>query len=211
MRRRLVVSLLSLTPLWALAATLPLLVKVTSANNARCVEYVNYKGEMYCSTQALGKTPVDPQVKDYETQQIAFDERPWQAAWGKNTPMIVTVEYVVLGDNIDAWHELITSQFMPGIQNKVTPKQFAEFSLERLKQAGFNPLVTFHKDTQDQVLYEFRIESPASQTQDELQLITRGKNGLYSLHYVIKKADMGEENRKKWLALLLSSRLKVNG
>ncbi len=202
------ITLLALLPLIALADDTPPLVKVTPANNVSCVEYVNYKGEMYCSTKPLGKAPVDPKIKEYETQRIVFDERPWQAAWGKNTDVIVTVEYVVLGQDVNAWHELVTSQFLPRIQHRVTPKQFADLTLNNIREAKFKPVVTVYKDTPDQYLYEFRIESPSNQVQDELQLITRGKEGIYSLHYVIKKADMGDENRKKWVGLLEQSGIK---
>ena len=207
MLKRITLAVFSLMPLLAVAQP-PALVKVTPETKVSCVEFVSYKGEMYCTTKPTIQTPVDPKIKEYETQRIAFDDRPWQAAWGKNTPVIVTVEYVVLGDDINAWHELVTSQFMPGIQNKISPKQFAELSLDNIRQAGFKPMVTVYKDSPNQFLYEFRIETPSSQAQDELQLITRGANGFYSLHYVMKKADMGEENRKKWLDLLQKSQVK---
>ena len=91
--------------------------KVSGNTNPKCVEYYNYKGELYCSTSAQLPATVDPAVKDYETQIIRFDERPWYVAWGKKAPYITTVEYVPSGSSIDDWHELVTSQFAPGIQN----------------------------------------------------------------------------------------------
>lgn len=187
---------------------MPDIVKVTPKNNPACVEYVTYQGEMYCTTKKTVSTPIDPAFKSYETQKIMFDHRPWQAAWGKQTPMITTVEYVPFGDNIDQWNELVTSQFIPNIQQKMTPKESADHVLQNIKQAGFNPDVKFHLTTPTQVLFEFRITSPSNQVQDELQLITQAKNGFYVLHYVIKKADMGEANRKKWIALLKKSHPK---
>lgn len=184
------------------------LVKITGKANVACVEYYSYQGESYCSTKALGSEKVDPAVKTYETQIIQFDDRPWQAAWGKNTEQDVTVEYVPMGDNINDWHELVTSQYFPGIQDKVTPKKLAEMIIDGMKKAGYDPIVTFHQESADEVLFEFRIEKPESQQQDELQIIRRGKTGMYVIHYAIKVADMPEKTRALWIKNLTSSTIK---
>jgi hypothetical protein len=206
--RSIVISLLA-WPLWSYANVDPSkLVKVTPETNPDCVEYFNYKDAMYCSTTPLASAAVDPHLNEYEKQNIVFDERPWQAAWGKKTPIITTIEYVPLGDDVEKWHELITSEFIPGLQDKATPKEFALASIQGIKEAGFNPIVTFIKDTPTQVVLEFRIESPTNAIQDELQVINKGKDGLYVLHYVIKQADMGKKNRDKWLAILEKATVK---
>lgn len=183
------------------------LVKVTGETKIKCVEYYSYKGEEYCSTKALQK-PVDAEVKNYETQVIVFDERPWQAAWGKKADNIVTVEYVPMGDDINNWNELVTSQFFPGIQDKTTPKDFADTVINGMKEAGYKPDVTFHKIKPDEVIFEFKITEPSSQIQDELQSIRKGPDGIYVLHYVIKQKDMGAGKRREWLENIVHSTIK---
>jgi len=183
------------------------LVKVNPANNPDCVEYYNYKGDMYCSTSP--KNPpakINPQIRHYETQAITFDDRPWQAAWGNKTDVITTVEYVPAGEDIEHWNELITSQFIPGIQDKIIPKQFMEGIIEDLTKE-YKPVINIIEQQPHQVLFEFRILAPSNMQQDELQLITQGKKGFYVLHYVIKKSDMGDENRQKWIQLLKKSKI----
>ncbi len=175
------------------------LVKVTPENNPGCVEYYSYKNAMYCSTIPKETQVVDPKIKDYEKQNILFDDRPWQAAWGRETPTITSVEYIPRGDNIDQWHELITSEYIPDPQNHVSPKQFSEISMQGIKDAGFSPIIKIIKDTPDQIILEFRIESPANQAQDELQIITKREDALYAVHYTMKGGDMGQKNREKWL------------
>lgn len=184
------------------------LVKVTPENDVKCVEYYTMQGEMYCSTKALSVNPVTPNIKQYELLKIQFDDRPWQLAWGKKDAEITTVEYVPQGENINQWNELITSQAFPGLQNKVTLKQFAELFIQRLKNLGYAPIVTVIEDNKNQYLFEFRIEKPESQIQDELQMITKDKNNLYVLHYTIKKADMGEKEREKWTSNLKATTIK---
>ncbi len=181
------------------------LIKVTPETDPSCVEYYTYKNAMYCSTKALQSEKVDPNIKNYEHQTIAFDDRPWFAAWGQHTPAIDTVEYVPAGDNINKWTELVTSQFMPDPENKYTPKQFVDLFMQSLKETGLSPEIHYWKETPNQILFEFQIHSPANQAQDELQIVTRGPKGLYILHYAVKKADMGKANRDKWIALLEKS------
>jgi hypothetical protein len=184
------------------------LMKVTGESSPSCVEYYSVNGELYCSTEALQSKAMDIAIVTYEKQNIKFDNRAWKIAWGKKTPYITTVEYVPRGEDINNWHELVTTQFMPGLQDMVTPKAFAEKFLKGYEESGFKPDATFLKDTPDQVIFEFKITAPLSQIQDEIQVITKGKDGLYAVHYAIKEADMGKEKRSLWLKNLTDSSIK---
>lgn len=189
------------------------LIKVTPNANPKCVDYYIYNNALYCSTTGHNPQPVDPQIKYLEKLNIEFDDRPWKLAWGKkeiknNEVLATTIEYIPNGEDIENWNELITSQFFPGLQKKVTPKQFAEFYVQQLKDTGYKSIVTFHEDTPEQVIFEYRIEAPENQKQDEMQMITADDKGMYILHYVIKKADMGQKNRDKWIKNLKESTIK---
>lgn len=191
------------------AAPLPAdLVKVTGEIQQKCIEYYTYQGTLYCSTKVLNKAPLDPHIHEYETQNINFDHRVWQAAWGKKDAHSTTVEYVPMGDDINQWHELITSQYFSPILDNLTPKVYSQKAMERLQEAGYKPILTYHQEKDNQVIFEFRITEPENQAQDELQMVTVHNHAFYVLHYVIKKADMGEANRNKWLTNLKKSTIK---
>ncbi|HHM2300957.1 TPA: hypothetical protein ACRIDK_003938, partial [Legionella anisa] len=181
------------------------LVKVTSENDTQCVQYYLYKGALYCDATKTDTKTVDPEIKNYEQLKIAFDDRPWQMAWGNKNSIGTTIEYIPAGDNINDWNELVTSQFFPGLQKKMTLKQFANTMVENVKSLGYQPVVNYLEDTEDRVILEMRIEKPQNQVQDELELFLKDDQGIYLLHYVIKKADMGNENREKWLQNLKNS------
>lgn len=183
------------------------LVKVTPANNPSCVEYFDYHGEMYCRTNAKASTSVDAHLITEERINIPFDDRPWQIAWAKKTAQILTIEYVSSGDNIDHWNELITTQFLPGLQKKVTPEDYAAAIIKQLKETDFNPTVKILEKNPNLVIFEFSISSPGNE-QDEIQLITADDNGMYVLHYVIKKTDMGDKSRQAWLLRFKSMTIK---
>ena len=192
------------------AVDLSTLIKVTKENNPKCVEYYNYMGSVYCSTTAQNPQPVDPQLKNYEKQNIVFDDRVWQPAWGQQSEEITAIEYVPSGDNVEQWHELVTSQFIPGLEDSITAIQYADSVIQQLKKSGLQSKISILEKTPDHVLLEFHILAPENLKQDELQLITRGSDGFYILHYAIKKEDMGEKNRAKWIENLKNSKIKLN-
>ena len=184
------------------------LIKVTNDTNPNCIEYYHYKGGIYCSITAQDVAPMNPEIKNYETQKRAFDSRPWKVVFGKKTEEITVVEYVPADDNIEHWQELVTSQFIPGLQTRISIKQYIDSIINNLKESGFKPIVTIIEEIPEQALFEFRIDSPSNMQQDELQFVTKGKDGVYILHYVIRKADMGKPNRNKWIGLLKKTKPK---
>lgn len=58
------------------------------------------------------------------------------------------------------------------------------------------------------MICEFQVKSPGNLIQDEIFKVSQGKDGLYILHYAIKKSDMGDAERKKWTDLLSKSSVK---
>ncbi|STX29368.1 Uncharacterised protein [Legionella beliardensis] len=185
------------------------LLKVNKENNPSCVEYYNYQGDLYCSTTKLqANSPLSAQeITNYEKQHLVFDNRFWQAAWGKQTDAITTIEYVPAGDDIDQWQELITSQFIPSATQQLSPRQYLDLIIANFRQSGLDPKVTIHEQTPKQIIFEFQINTPKNLQQDEIQKVTQTDNGLYLLHYVTKKPDMGTENRQKWLNNIKASRV----
>lgn len=186
------------------------LIKVNKENNPRCVAFVTYKGDLYCSEVPLDNSSVAPQVITYEKQTVHFDNRPWKVAWGKKTEKIVTVEYIPVGDDINNWKELITTQFIPGLKD-ITPAQFGNQFLYDLDKSGVKHTVNTIEDQSDLLIFEFKVLEPANLQQDEILKIIKGKEGIYIIHYAIKKSDMGNENRAKWIKNLKNSFIKTSG
>ncbi|KTD21245.1 hypothetical protein [Legionella londiniensis] len=190
------------------AIDLSRLIKVTKENNPDCVEFYTYKGELYCSTTPIETDAIEVNILQDERQNIVFDTRVWKAAWGKKSEQFTTIEYVPENENIHNWHELITSQFIPGIQDQITPIQFVESEIEQLKASGLTLKTAIIKQSPDEVIFEFRVTAPQNLIQHELQKVSKGKDGLYILHYVIKEKNMGKDKRNKWIKNLKESSIK---
>ncbi|HAZ7572684.1 hypothetical protein OQJ02_11280 [Legionella sp. PATHC032] len=185
------------------------LIKVNKDNNPKCVEFVTYQGELYCSVVPLTDSSTDSQVINYEKQIVRFDDRPWKIVWGKKTDQVVTVEYIPVGDDINDWKELITTQFMPGFTH-MTPTRFGNEFLYNLNKSGVKYIVNVIEEKPELLIFEFKVQEPANLQQDEILKITKGKDGIYVLHYAIKKSDMTKENRDKWIKNLKNSFIKVS-
>lgn len=179
-------------------------VKVTKENNPNCVEYYTYKGQMYCSLMTVDNKSMDPQLLSYEKQKIQFDGRAWKAVWGEHKEAITTIEYLPLGQDINHWKELVTSQFFPGLA-EVSAKEFANRFLADLKKTGVLYKSHFIETKPELVIFEFQVQEPKNLQQDELQKIVKTPEGIYVLHYAIKKTNMTSANRKKWIIYLKQS------
>jgi hypothetical protein len=183
------------------------LVKFSKDNGAKCVEFVSYKGESYCSLTPLDSSVMDPSLIQDEKQLIKFDNRPWTAAWGKKTPTVFTLEYIPIGQNINQWNELITSQYMSNLKGK-TAAELGDQFFKNLDESNVEYVYNIFENSQDLFILEFKVVKPTELTQDEILKITTGKDGAYFLHYAIKKPNMSEDEREKWLNLIRSSSIK---
>ena len=198
-----VLALTLVTPhAFAAQAVPPGLVEVTAKNKPNCVEYYSVNGKSYCSTKALSHSNGGVTQFNYDRVKVAFDQRSWVPAWGKNGPDMVTVEYVVKGDDINSWDELITSQYMPGAQNRTTPSEFANRVMQGLKQQVPGVKTTVLESSPKEVIFEFKIDQPKAMAQHEVQRAFWKDDGIYVVHYVIKKPDMGTAAKTAWVSRL---------
>lgn len=96
------------------------LIKMNQENAGQCIEYYTYQNELYCSTKILNPgIKIDQEIVKSEQQNLVFDNRIWQAAWGKKDPAITTIEYLPAGEQLDHWQELITTQFFLNCKNRL--------------------------------------------------------------------------------------------
>lgn len=182
------------------------LVKFTKENAGKCVVFVIYKGELYCSS-VPSNASVDPLLIQSEKQLIFFDDRAWKPSWGKNTEDTFTLEYVPYGQDVNQWVELITSQYMPKLKGR-TAKELGEDFIKKLTGLGVEYDYQVYQSSPEQFIFEFRIKKPDNLQQDEIQKITVRQDGVYVLHYAVKTPSMTKEARKKWLNLIMKSSIK---
>jgi len=171
-----------------------------------CVEYFVQNGKNYCSTTPLSANDGGISTRNYDVMDVKFDGRPWVPAWGKQADNLTVVEYLVNGDDINHWQELVTSQFMPGLNLKTTPMDLSMFIQSNLEKTGHQFAFNYFLQTPNDVIFEYKIAEPSPE--NEIQRILSTPKGFHVLHYAVKKADMGDAERNKWITLLKQAQPK---
>lgn len=143
-------------------------------------------------------------VQNNFPKTLDLDNRQWTLANHQENEDVQLAEYVTNGEDIDNWNELVTFQnFKFAVKKDLTPSMFANVEMDELKKQNYT--ITFKNvEANDQeAIIEFRVTAPADKQQDEIQrIIITPDHRLIVLHYVIKKADMGETARNNWVNIL---------
>ncbi len=175
---------------------------VTPGNGHKCVSYLKKEGDtrQYCSTELLeNEVPENaPQAKD-EKWNLVFDKRNWTIGWSQETDDVTINEYILEGEKIDNWTELITTQYFPNLKNISAEAFVKKGFIPGLKE--FKPEISFFsaENPEQELFWEFKIKDNPLNEQDEIQRVVSTENGLYIIHYVIKEADMGKPLREEWI------------
>lgn len=184
------------------------LIEVDAKNKIPCIEYFKVAKKLYCSTQPLLNTKISKEIADAEVFQLHLNTNNWKVAWTDIKPDMTTIEYLPHGQSVKDWQQMITTQFMANIPADITPKMLAQQFIKNLQQQGFNPAITYHQESRNNVIFEFQIINPSEHAQDEIQKIVKTTKGIYLLHYVIRKDNMDEKARNEWLEFIKTRELK---
>lgn len=135
---------------------------------------------------------------------MVFSDQKWQLGFHDENDDLAMAEYVTRGETVENWTELVTFQeFKLAFPPQVTPIAFADKQIEGLKAKGYEIIYTNIESSAKEAIIEFQVKSPVAQQQDEIQRLIRMPNNTFViLHYVIKKYDMGNTERAKWVQVL---------
>ena len=134
-------------------------------------------------------------------QTPGFDGRGWTVGHRQSNGVQTLIEYVLPGQNVENWRELVTSQ----VFTKAVPAApFAEQLRASLSQGC--PSLVWNVVRQDEktVIYEWRdLGCGGYEPQYELGRIAIEDRTLYKLAYAIKtKAPLAAAKRSAWLEIL---------
>ncbi len=156
-------------------------------------------------------------VSAYTVKKISpvFDDRKWELGWSQygssdnkmDNP--VFDEYVLKGENVDNWSELVTIQFFPGLNRKVSIENYANDFKESINKICPNTVWSSDKSKKDEIILYFSIKNCSSQNnQSEILRIVNTDDDICVFHYAIKIAPMPESNKKTWTKNLQAIKVK---
>lgn len=138
------------------------------------------------------------------TPSLSLGGKEWRLRYKAETNETKILEFVTNSETINKWTELVTFQkFKYKFPKTVTPMSFADKEIANIKEKGYKYTYTSFDSSPLEATIEFRILAPLDQQQDEIQrIIKTPEDELIVLHYAIKKNDMGDMERTKWVGAL---------
>lgn len=144
-----------------------------------------------------------------EAPQLHFDERDWQVGYEASNEQQAIVEYVLKGETVHNWSELVTLQTYFGLQKITTPEVFVMSMKKNMKPSLQWNIIS---KSDNDILYEWNVmNDPEMANQHEIARGILGKKAIYFIRYTTKKPPIPLEKRNEWIDLLKAVVLKVEG
>ena len=140
------------------------------------------------------------------------DERGWRLGHRAVAGNQLILEYVLSGETVENWSELITVQAFPGLQETTTPEElmFAAKTptLADCPDAMWNVL----RQSDDEIVFEWRMENCTgpydSDDQYEVSKIIRHPLALHRVAYTTKRQPhLPEQERSAWTERIYAAEL----
>lgn len=132
---------------------------------------------------------------------LELSGKQWKLDFKDQNPQTTIREYITNNETVNHWSELFTiQQFKLTFPKQVTPETFADKEMVSLTRKGYPCTYIKHENTPQEIIIEFKANQPNGEQQDEIQRIVRMSNDQFvTIHYTIRKSDMGDAERAKWI------------
>jgi hypothetical protein len=150
--------------------------------------------------------PATIDVTKLERPVIVFDERQWKLGYQDARNSQVIAEFVLDGESVKDWNELVTAQLFIGLRTE--PRYYVQYVKEKTAQVCPGAKWQTLKETPVDVLYEWSVKDcTGTPDQSEIARAVLGADGLHVLHYAVKSGEMSAQSRQKWTQCLLASQI----
>jgi hypothetical protein len=163
-----------------------------------------------------------PGIVDGETLIFDFDERQWIVGNERTGNNRSIIEYILKGETIDEWTELVTVNtiYTPmGKEIKMSPRQILmKSTIDRLRAQHPTLKWNIIEESEKSILYEWTIASESTiiegksfdYDEHEIARIMIGKD-IHFFHYATKDVPILPDVRQKWLRIISSASLVPDG
>ena len=151
-----------------------------------------------------GNAPVD--ISKLERPVIVFDQRDWKLDYQDVRNNQVIAEFVLPGQSVKDWTELVTAQLFVGLRTE--PRYFVKYVKEKTAKTCAGTKWQVVRETPYDITYEWSVKNCSNvPDQSEIARVVLGADGLHVLHYAIKMGEMPADNREKWIGCLEASQI----
>ena len=133
---------------------------------------------------------------------FSFDERKWAVGNSKQVGSEAVTEYVLPGETVTNWTELVTSQFI-GDMAGFDPEQWLTMFTESMSQKYTTFKWNRHPITDGSVLFDWQHQGGSQwPAQHEVKRVVKLGRTVYILAYVKKTSHLDDSKCQKWISLL---------
>jgi hypothetical protein len=141
-----------------------------------------------------------------ERWSFILDSRPWQLGYQAADKRYAIREYVLPGQTVQSWSELVTSQYFP---EGPEPRALFEQTRQDLARGCPSLQVSVIEETADTVIFEWRHDGcQGYPAQHEIRRISIGRIGTVSLSFVEKTRQLPPDKRADWISILKSATIR---
>lgn len=143
-----------------------------------------------------------------ERWSFAFDSRQWQLGHQAGNPQKAIREYVLTGETVQNWSELVTSFYSAG---DVAPRAVFEQFRHEMSRGCPSLRVSIIEESADTMIFEWQHDGcQGYPAQHEIRRISRSKRGVLSLSFVEKARQLAAEKRTTWISILKAATIRPN-
>jgi hypothetical protein len=140
--------------------------------------------------------------------EIAFDGRMWQEGYSSEDERQSIIKYVLSGETVNGWSELVTAQIFYRPKEGTTPETFEESmkaNLLRLyPEAEWGTL----RKTDNDLVYERKVQFMPGFIEQELARIIVRDGKVYVIHYATHRTPIDPAVRDSWVKILDGATVK---
>ena len=139
-----------------------------------------------------------------EKVKIVFDGRQWELGWSAPKNLAAseetTDEYVLHGESVESWTELVTVQFFPGLQKNVSQEVYITGMKVHFLKACPGLVWKDVRVSEKDSMYEWTVANCGGvNDQSEIARVVRTGRGVHVWHYAIKKSPMPSDRQTEWI------------
>lgn len=145
-----------------------------------------------------------------EKIEMQTDGRPWAEGFKQDSGTQGIIEYVLPGEKVENWSELVTLNFFRGPGKPGVPEKFAGFTQKNLQDLCREfQWKDISRDTRS-ITYGWDAKGcPGQPDQSEVARVIQGEQGLYILHYASKTVPLPEETKSAWIQRLQNAKVST--
>ncbi|MBI1871217.1 MAG: hypothetical protein HYS07_08510 [Chlamydiae bacterium] len=145
-----------------------------------------------------------------EVLEPIFDGRIWKMAHEDHDESQSIREYILEGETIDHWTEIVTVHQFKDLQNKTSLKALMEKMQRDLFHSCPSTQWEILNETLEDLIYTWQLKDcPAQEDQYELARLIIGKEAIYLIRYTHKASKIDLERYTIWLDLLADVKLST--